>query len=275
MANLFNKQAKLYRQTRPSYPPQLFDFIASKTHNHDLAWDVGTGSGQAAISLAKIYKNVVATDTSEQQLSYAPKLPNIRYQQTPPTMSLSQLHHTVAPRDSVDVITAAQSFHWFDAPEFFNQAKSVLRKPQGVLAVWCYTEPSVNEAVDALYATLYKESKPYWADERKKVDDRYASIDFPFEGVEGISDGSTGPFEFVSEKAMTLEAFFTYIRSWSAYQTARSEGVELLSEEVVNEFERAWRGNGNGEVHCEKIVRYPVHLRIGKVGTSYYEESDY
>ncbi|KAK9116439.1 hypothetical protein Sjap_015386 [Stephania japonica] len=270
MANLFNKQAKLYWQTRPSYPPQLFDFIASKTPNHDLAWDVGTGSGQAAIALSKIYKNVVATDTSEQQLSYAPKLPNIRYQQTPPTMSLSQLHNTVAPRDSVDVVTVAQSFHWFDAPEFFNQAKRVLRKPHGVLAIWCYTEPSVNEAVDALYARLYKESRPYWADERKKVDDRYASIDFPFEAVEGTSD-ATGPFEFVSEKVMTLEAFFTYIRSWSAYQTARSDGVELLREDLVSEFERAWGGgDGNGE----NIVRYPVHLRIGKVGTNYNEESD-
>lgn len=47
MANLFLKQAKQYAATRPAYPPELFDFIASKTARHDLAWDVGTGSGQA------------------------------------------------------------------------------------------------------------------------------------------------------------------------------------------------------------------------------------
>ncbi|KAF5183401.1 Methyltransferase type, partial [Thalictrum thalictroides] len=49
MADLFVKQAKEYLQTRPSYPAKLVEFIASKTPNHDLVWDDGCGSGQAAI----------------------------------------------------------------------------------------------------------------------------------------------------------------------------------------------------------------------------------
>ncbi len=58
MAQLFLKQAKQYAAARPSYPPELFQFIASKTQNQDLAWDVGTGSGQAAQSVSpfKIWK---------------------------------------------------------------------------------------------------------------------------------------------------------------------------------------------------------------------------
>jgi hypothetical protein len=54
MANLFLKQAKQYVATRPSYPPELFDFIASKTPRRDLAWDVGTGNGQAAASVSPL-----------------------------------------------------------------------------------------------------------------------------------------------------------------------------------------------------------------------------
>nr|POE52738.1 hypothetical protein CFP56_23153 [Quercus suber] len=50
MADLFIKQAEQYAEGRPSYPPELFEFIASKTPSHDLAWDVGAGSGQAARS---------------------------------------------------------------------------------------------------------------------------------------------------------------------------------------------------------------------------------
>jgi hypothetical protein len=53
MANLFLKQAKQYVATRPSYPPELFDFIACKTPRRDLAWDVGTGNGQAAASVSQ------------------------------------------------------------------------------------------------------------------------------------------------------------------------------------------------------------------------------
>lgn len=52
MAELFVKQAKQYAATRPGYPLQLFRFIASKTPSRDLAWDVGTGSGQAAQSVS-------------------------------------------------------------------------------------------------------------------------------------------------------------------------------------------------------------------------------
>ena len=52
MAELFIKQAEQYAEGRPTYPQELFDFIASKTPSHDLAWDVGAGSGQAARSVS-------------------------------------------------------------------------------------------------------------------------------------------------------------------------------------------------------------------------------
>ncbi|RHN47756.1 hypothetical protein MtrunA17_Chr7g0256461 [Medicago truncatula] len=51
MAELFVNQGKEYADARPSYPPQLFQFIASKTPSHNLVWDVATGSGQAAKSV--------------------------------------------------------------------------------------------------------------------------------------------------------------------------------------------------------------------------------
>lgn len=52
MAKLFIKQAAQYAEGRPSYPSELFEFIASKTPCKDLAWDAGTGSGQAARSVS-------------------------------------------------------------------------------------------------------------------------------------------------------------------------------------------------------------------------------
>ncbi|EMS45399.1 hypothetical protein TRIUR3_18109 [Triticum urartu] len=176
MANLFLKQAKHYAAARPDYPAELFQFIASKTARHDLAWDVGTGSGQAAVSLAKLYKKVVGTDTSAQQLAYAPALPN-----------------------------------------------------------------------------------PHWAPNRKMVDDEYRSADFPFDPVDG--ETHTGPFEFSTQRRMDLDDYFTYIKSWSAYQTAKDNGVELLDAATVQEFADAWGGDRE-EV---KTVRYPIFLRIGKV----------
>lgn len=260
MADLFLKQAKQYSDTRPGYPQQLFDFISSKTPCHDVVWDVGTGSGQAATSLASTYKSVIGTDTSNKQLEYAPKLPNIRYECTSPIISMSELEAKIGTESSIDLVTVAQALHWFDHDTFYNQVKWILKKPNGVIAAWCYTIPEIDDQFDPIFQKFYTESKPYWDSLRELVDNKYTGIEFPFEPVDGCDH--TGPFEFRSEKLMNLDEFCMYIRSWSAYQTAKEKGVELLNDGVIKEFTRVWNGDENGL----KSVMYPVYLRIGKVG---------
>ncbi|KZV22439.1 hypothetical protein F511_19554 [Dorcoceras hygrometricum] len=266
MAKLFINQAKQYLEGRPSYPQQLFNFIASKTPSHDLAWDVGTGSGQAAVSLANIYKKVIATDTSPKQLEVAPNLPNITYKCTSPNMSISELESHIGPQSSVDLVTIAQAMHWFDLPSFYKQVRWILKKPNGVIAAWCYTTPEVNPSVDLVFQRFYRvDAGPYWEPPRKLVDQKYETIEFPFEAVDGLENN--GPFRFDTEKLMDFEAFLVYLRSWSAYQTAKEKGVELLKDEFVKDFKRAWSEDGK----MEKIVTFPVYLRIGKVGSSQIE----
>lgn len=259
MAELFVKQGKEYADARPSYPPQLFQFIASKTPSHNLVWDVATGSGQAAKSLAALYKNVIATDVSEQQLEFATKLSNVQYKHTPSTMSIPELEQIVTPQGTIDLVTIAQGLHWFDLPNFYEQVKWVLKKPHGVLAAWCYFLPRISDEVDTVFDQFYYiNTKPYWDSARKLVEDNYRSIDFPFEAVDGVDH--TGPFEFVTETLMSFDGLLTYIKSWSAYQTAKEKGVELLGEDVVEKFKLAWGEDGH------KTAKFPVYLRIGRVG---------
>ncbi|KAL5546507.1 hypothetical protein UlMin_006194 [Ulmus minor] len=238
MAELFIKQAKQYAETRPDYPKESFEFIASKTPDHDLAWD-----------LAMIYKKVIATDTSPKQLEFAEKLPNIHYKQTPPTMSTTELEQKVTPKSTLDLITVATAY-------------SSPLKPNGVIAAWCYTLPRVNHSVDAVLDQFYTvDTKPYWNPLIRLVEQEYWEIEFPFEALDGAQN--TGPFEFVSERVMDLEEFLTFLRSWSAYETAKGKGVELLGNDVVEEFKRAWGDGGNEN---KKVVKFPLFLRIGKVG---------
>ncbi|VVB03009.1 unnamed protein product [Arabis nemorensis] len=265
MAKLFIKQAEQYAAGRPNYPIKLFDFIASKTRCHDLAWDVGTGSGQATQSLARVYKNVIATDTSSKQLEFAAKLPNVRYELTPPVMSLSEIEQLVAPESSVDLVTVAQALHWFELSTFYRNVKHVLKKPNGVIAAWCYTNPEVNATVDEVFRRFYEERLgPYWDQARRLVEDGYRGIKFPFEKImdDESTESQSFPVRFVSEKEMVFEEFMTYLRSSSAYQTAQEKGVELLTAEMEGEFARSWKEDGNEK----KVIRFPIYLLIGKVG---------
>ncbi|CAH0389869.1 unnamed protein product [Bemisia tabaci] len=258
MANLFIKQAMQYAKGRPSYPAELFSFIAEKTPEHKLAWDVGTGSGQAAKSLAEHYEKVIATDTSPKQLELAPKLPNIRYEHTSPTMPKEELRQKVAPESSVDLVAIAQAIHWFDLPVFYEQARWVLKKPHGVIAAWCYTLPEVNPDMDAVLRKFYE--NPFWDPERKMVDNAYVDLEFPFQPLSGLE--GTGPFRFKNERTMNLDDYFIYLKSWSAYQKAKEQGVELLTQGMIEDFTSAWNSDGESG---SKSVNYPVYLRIGKV----------
>ncbi|CAK7353800.1 unnamed protein product [Dovyalis caffra] len=49
MAGLFDKQAATYVDARPRYPSEWFSMLAALTPHHSLAWDVGSGNGQAAL----------------------------------------------------------------------------------------------------------------------------------------------------------------------------------------------------------------------------------
>ena len=52
MAGLFDKQADFYLDARPTYPTHWYSMLAALTPHHSLAWDVGTGNGQAAIAVS-------------------------------------------------------------------------------------------------------------------------------------------------------------------------------------------------------------------------------
>ncbi|MGZ3706951.1 MAG: class I SAM-dependent methyltransferase, partial [Bdellovibrionota bacterium] len=126
----FSTQATDYARFRPRYPRALFQHLSEACANHDLAWDCGTGNGQAAVALAPFFKRVVATDPSENQLAEADRsMANVHY-------SRAQAEESCLEAASADLITVAQAFHWFDQPRFFREVERV-SKPGGLLAVWC------------------------------------------------------------------------------------------------------------------------------------------
>ncbi|CDP14220.1 unnamed protein product [Coffea canephora] len=130
----------------------------------------GIGNGQAASFLAKIYKNVIATATSQKQLEFAPRLPNVQYKCTSPTTSAEKLERDIPKQATVDLVTTDQAIHWSDRPNFYQQVQLDLKKPRGVIAAWCYTTLQVNARVDAVFNKFYfVDSSAYWHASRSIV----------------------------------------------------------------------------------------------------------
>src|SRR5213075_3445009 len=79
----FSKQAADYAIFRPSYPQELFVYLGSVAPGRQLAWDCGTGNGQAAVALASVFDRVIATDASENQISNAQLHDRVEYRVAP------------------------------------------------------------------------------------------------------------------------------------------------------------------------------------------------
>ena len=67
----FSGHAVEYAKFRPRYPDKLFEYLASISPRHGLAWDCATGNGQAAVGLIRHFDSVIATDASARQIATA------------------------------------------------------------------------------------------------------------------------------------------------------------------------------------------------------------
>lgn len=202
--DLFSKQAALYARYRPVYPPALYAHLATLVANRSTAWDCATGNGQAAIELAGYFGQVFATDISEQQLAQATPHEQVTYYVAP-------AHASGLPNDSVDLITVAQAYHWFDFEAFHREAQRVAR-PQAIIAIWGYSLIHSEEApLNNLIQSFYREKTgPYWDAERRYVDEQYTGVPFPYDELPAPG--------FCISVTWTREDLLGYFNTWSSVQ---------------------------------------------------------
>ena len=244
----FSSRASIYARARPSYPPSLFAELAALAPGHGLAWDCGTGNGQAARGLAVHFDQVVATDPSAPQLAQAPAHPKIEFR-------LAEERDCGLPAGSVDLATAAQAAHWFDLQAYYAEARRVLR-PGGVIAIWCYNLLRIAPVIDDLMTHFYSATVgPFWPPERRHTEAGYRTLPFPFPEL---------PFPaVVMEQHWDLNELGAYLGSWSSVMRF----TEKLGTDPVEPFLRdlspVW-----GSPDQKKRIEWPVSGRIGRVPSS-------
>jgi len=241
----YSKQAAVYARHRPRYPDALFAYLASLAPGQDLAWDAGTGSGQAAVGLVAHFRRVWATDASPEQIGHAPRVPGVAFLVAP--SSASGLDAA-----SADLVTAAAAVHWFDLDPFFTEARRVLR-PGGVLAVWTYFLLRITPAVDAVFAHYIDEVLAgYWPPRIDFAREGYRTLPFPFEELPAP--------EVKVETDWLLEDLIGYMRTWSSTQAFRDANGTEAVDLVRRRLERAW-----GDPDRVRRVDWPLSIRIGRV----------
>ena len=241
----FSGHSNTYQKYRPTYPEALFSYLTSLTGGHQLAWDCGTGNGQAAVSLASHYDRVYATDPSEGQIFHAIRHPKVTYQ-------VEKAEDCSLEPQSVDLVTVAQALHWFDFPSFYEQVRRVL-KPSGLLAAWIYKLPEISTEIDEIIHHFhYVTVDDFWQAGNRMVEQHYKTIPFPFEELPDPG------FEITT--IWNLHDLLGLIESWSALQRYKKHhGTDPLVH-LKMDLEAVW-----GSPQTTKKITWPLTLKTGRI----------
>lgn len=244
MKDHFSNSSDNYAKFRPTYPQTIFEFIYPLLKEKNRAWDCGTGSGQVAQELSKEFVLVEATDISQSQLDNAYQAENINY-----TKQTSE--QTNFEDDTFDLITVAQAVHWFDVERFNKEVKRV-GKPNSIIALIGYELFNVSPEIDDIILHFYKNIiGPYWDPERKHLEQKYQTIDFPFKELETP--------EITNIKLWKLENLIGYLNTWSSVKHFIKKNEYNPLDEISNELTKAW---GSTEI---RKINFPIIFRAGRI----------
>ncbi|XP_033748406.1 putative methyltransferase DDB_G0268948 [Pecten maximus] len=250
--------AKLYAKYRPTYPNEVYNEL-KRYCNHpeasgcDKAVDVGCGNGQSTVPLTNIFKIVYGRDISEKQISEAEKHgPGINYS-VGTAEDLSFLEN-----DTVDLVTTAQALHWMDRPQFYEEARRVLR-PGGALVVYGYGNCTLDkeEAQQIVWQFYQHTLDGYWDKERRHIDDCLATVELPFKGWSRLDTLSIN-------RTWEVDSFIGYLSSWSAWQTfVKSHPKSSVLEDIRNKLKAIYQDEDLQEVTSVRIT-WPIYMLFGR-----------
>jgi SAM-dependent methyltransferase len=243
----FSKHAADYAKYRPRYPCEMFEYLGTIAPSRQLAWDCGTGNGQAAVGLASAFDRIIATDASEKQIANAQSYERVEYRVAP-------AENSGIGSEKIDLIMVAQALHWFDLDRFYAEARRVL-KPDGVLAASGYNLLHIEKAIDEVVNRYYYEVVgPFWPPERRLVE-HFADLPFPFQEIDAPR------FEMTAH--WNLHHVLGYLGTWSSSQRFTAAKGSNPLEQIFDALSRTW-----GEPGQTRTISWPIVIRIGRKPSS-------
>jgi ubiquinone/menaquinone biosynthesis C-methylase UbiE len=145
----FDSVAEVYERARPTYAPAAVAWIAEQLP-FSRVLDLGAGTGKLTRQLVALGADVVAVEPGdEMRRVFRRVLPDVE-------VHAGGAEAIPLPDASVDTVTVAQAFHWFDRDAAFAEMHRVLRPGGGYAVLWNEDdhEDELMKAIDSVVDTL-------------------------------------------------------------------------------------------------------------------------
>ena len=131
----FSSRAEAYAKYRPGYPPGVVEILKSECGltTDSVVADVGSGTGILTELLLKNGNSVFGIEPNEAMRVVAEEVLK-DYQRFESVNGSAEV--TTLPDDSLDIVVAAQAFHWFDREKTKHEFRRILKPNGWVALIW-------------------------------------------------------------------------------------------------------------------------------------------
>ena len=155
----FRSVAALYERARPGYPPEAVEFLRARLGLAPgrVVADVAAGTGKLTRELVGSGARVIAVEPLPEMRAVLAELGTSAevFEGTAESLPLEDA--------SVDAVTVAQAFHWFEAAAATAELGRVLRPGCGLALVW-----NIRDLEDPVQRDLNALLAPYRGDARSE-----------------------------------------------------------------------------------------------------------
>jgi len=239
----FSDRVADYQNYRPSYPPEVVDTLISECNLNSRSTIADIGSGTGIFTRLLLDKNfhVVGVEpnqsmrgAAEQQLSNYRKF----------TSTEGQSEHTDLADHSIDLITAAQAFHWFKGDETRQEFIRVLKPGGQVALIW--NQRKLEQPFQKEYDAMLRK---YAAD--------YNSVNhmnISYENIAGFfSPNKVLTFEFGNTQVFDLVGFLGRMQSSSYTPKSNTSEHGILMRAAENLF---------NSYECDGVITFEYVTRL-------------
>jgi SAM-dependent methyltransferase len=131
----FTGKAELYKKYRPSYPRELLDYLYSQVgfSKNSIIADIGAGTGIFSQLLLERGSTVFAVEPNDDMRDVAVEGLS-KYSSFTPISATAEC--TGLLESSVDYVTVAEAFHYFNRQLFKQECKRILKPGGKLLITW-------------------------------------------------------------------------------------------------------------------------------------------
>lgn len=203
----FSDRVADYVKSRPGYPAEVIALLQERCGlgSNSVVADIGAGTGILTLPLLGTGATVHAIEPNQ---AMRDALVAASENETCATASAGTAEATGLPEESIDLITAAQAFHWFDREAARREFQRILRPGGWVVLIWNGRSEDASPFLVAYEQLLQRWATDYCSVNHRTINLTDVQAFYAPHAVERVTFPNAQQFDYDGVRARLLSSSY-------------------------------------------------------------------